>query len=91
MATSPTIEPVWQRIEKNAEKIFRQIKGGEFTYEVQHGHLIPDRTSRQIPRSNFEKALELVPLSTTKEIQHLQGPSYIFAVLMDPRIRKDEW
>ncbi|GAG82416.1 unnamed protein product, partial [marine sediment metagenome] len=34
---------------------------------------------------------EFIPLSGTTEIQHLQGPSYIYAILMDKRIRKDNW
>lgn len=91
MATTRNINSVWERIEENAGEVFRQIKGGEFTYVVANGHLIPDRTRQQIPRSHFEKALAFVPLSTTREIQNLRGPSYIFAVLMDPQIRKDEW
>jgi hypothetical protein len=32
-----------------------------------------------------------VPLSSTVEMNHLQGPSYIYAILMDSRIRRDDW
>jgi hypothetical protein len=91
MATTRNIISVWERIEENAGEVFRQIKGAEFTYVVANGHLIPDRTRQQIARSQFEKALAFVPLSTTSKIQHLRGPSYIFAVLMDQRIRRDAW
>jgi hypothetical protein len=91
MAKTRNISPVWERIERHAGEVFRQIRGAEFRYVVADGHLIPDRTRQQIPRSHFEKALTFVPFSTTKEIQHLRGPSYIFAVLMDPRIRAGEW
>jgi hypothetical protein len=33
----------------------------------------------------------LVPLENTVPVQHLRGPSYIYAILMDPRIRQDDW
>jgi hypothetical protein len=53
--------------------------------------VVPDRTIQHIPRSHFVKALGLVPLSGPGAIQTLRGPSYIFAILMDPRIRQSEW
>jgi hypothetical protein len=82
---------MWERIKLNSGKTFRQKKGAEFTYQIEDGHLIPNTTDQRIPRSQFEKALEFVPLSSTKEIQHLRGPSYIYAVLMDQRIRGTDW
>ncbi|HEX7002653.1 MAG TPA: hypothetical protein VF168_00490 [Trueperaceae bacterium] len=85
------IEQVWERIERSAGEPFRQLRGGKFTYEVRGNALLPDRTNRQLARSQFERALELVPLENTAAVQHLQGPSYIYAILMDPRVRKDDW
>jgi hypothetical protein len=82
---------VWNRIERHAGETFHQMRGGEFTYVIRSGSLVPDRTNRQIPRSNFEKAFESVPLRDTTPLQSLQGPSYIFAVLMDARIRNSDW
>jgi hypothetical protein len=82
---------VWKRIERHAGQKFHQLRGGEFTYSIRSGCLVPDRTNRQIPRSNFEKAFELVPLDGTTSLQSLQGPSYIYAVLMDERIRATDW
>jgi hypothetical protein len=55
------------------------------------GHVVPDRTIQQIPKSHFAKALDLVPLAGPGEIQQLRGPSYIYAILMDERISRDEW
>jgi hypothetical protein len=86
-----TFSTVWRRIEQHAGEKFRQKTGGEFTYSIRAGCLIPDRTNRQLPRSNFEKAFDLVPLENTVPLQRLQGPSYIFAVLMDERIRATDW
>lgn len=89
--TMPVIETVWARIESHAGEKFRQIRGGEFTYAVVGGHVIPDRTNQQIPKSHFEAALAYLPLPNTIPVQHLRGPSYIYAILMDQRIRESDW
>lgn len=91
MAIQPTIDEVWRRICRCEGETFHQKLGGEFTYSVVSGALIPSRTPQQIPRSEFAKALKLVPLSKTTPIQHLRGPSFIYAVLMDPRIKGEDW
>jgi hypothetical protein len=85
------IKIVWQRIWGYAGKEFRQIRGGRFTYSIAAGHVVPDRTNHRIPKSHFEQALNLVPLQNTTPVQHLRGPSYIYAILMDDRIREGDW
>ncbi len=85
------VDEVWRRIEMAAGQTFRQRRGGEFTYEVRGRSLIPDRTNRVLPRSDFERALGMVPLENTVPLQSLQGPSYLYAILMDPRIRQSDW
>lgn len=86
------IDEVWSRIEAHAGENFYQIRGREFTYIISGGHVIPDRTRQQIPKSHFEKALEYVPLENTIPLQkNLRGPSYIYAILMDNRIRRSDW
>lgn len=82
---------IWRRITQRSGETFTQIRGGEFTYEVTEGSLIPDRTNQIIPRSHFEQAAELLPFESTVPLQHLRGPSYIYAVLMDRRIRQSDW
>jgi hypothetical protein len=84
------VTTVWARIEANAGETFRQERGAAFTYEVRGGSVVPDRTNRLLPKTDFEKALQ-VPLNGPGEIQHLQGPSYTYALLMDPRIRAKDW
>jgi hypothetical protein len=91
MTTSPNIDTVWQRICRNEGELFNQKLGGEFSYSVVSSALIPNRTNQQIPRSEFAESLKLVPLADTKPVQHLRGPSYICAVLMDRRIRGEDW
>lgn len=86
------IEEVWSRIKAHQREKFYQIKGGEFTYVVDMGHVKPDRTFQQIPKSHFEKALALVPLANTVPLQKkFRGPSFIYSILMDKRIRKSDW
>lgn len=85
------IENVWKRIELHEGQTFCQLRGGEFTYRMSGRSIKLDRTNQNIPMVHFERALEAVPLENTTQVQHLRGPSYIFAILMDPRIRAGEW
>src|SRR5688572_27003554 len=81
-----SIDDVWVTIKKHEGELFRQVRGGEFRYTVVGSALVPDRTNQNIPRTHFEKALGLMPLSSTVPLQDLRGPSYIYAILMDRRI-----
>lgn len=83
-------DEIWRRIESLEGETFRQIRGGEFTYEIIGTTLKPDRTNQGLPRSQFEKAFEFMPWEGTKDIQHLRGPSYLYAILMDRRVRKSD-
>jgi hypothetical protein len=85
------MDEVWVRIETHAGEAFRQIRGREFTYSVVGNAVKPSTTDRILGRSQFEKALDQVPLTITVPLQQLQGPSYLYAILMDPRIRQANW
>lgn len=89
--TVPEIDTVWARIAVNAGSEFRMIEGETFHYKIAGGCVVLDRMNHQIPKSHFEKALALVPLENTMPIQHLRGPSYLHAILMDDRIRQIDW
>jgi hypothetical protein len=80
------IEQVWSNICAHAGETFHQIRGAQFTYDVDGDYVTLHRTNRKIPRADFEKALALFPLTGTTAIQHLQGPSYVYAIVMDDRI-----
>jgi hypothetical protein len=80
------IDTVWTRINSHAGETFRQVRGGEFRYRVEGDCVIPNRTNRQLPKSHFEKALRRMPVTGPGELQDLQGPSYLYAILTDPRI-----
>jgi hypothetical protein len=89
----PTFDEVWHRIVKHEGEVFMQKRGGRFTYAIggKGNYILPDRTNQNIARSDFSRAYELVPLSGTTALQHLRGPSYIYAILMDDRIRQSNW
>ncbi|WAH37043.1 hypothetical protein [Alicyclobacillus dauci] len=85
------IEVVWERIKNCDGQVFRQVRGGEFTYHVRGNLIDLSRTKRHVSKKTFEHALEYVPLENTMPLQNLQAPSYLFAILMDDRIRKNDW
>jgi len=79
-------DELWSRIVAHQGETFRQIRGGEFTYIVKGNAVYPDRTNRHIYRKNFEKALRRAPFANTVPLQDLQAPSYVYAIMTDPRI-----
>lgn len=80
------IESVWSQIKKHEGEVFHQIRGGEFTYIVTGNQVIPNRTNVNISKTHIEEALCHYPLTNTVKLQHLRGPSYIYAIIMDRRI-----
>lgn len=86
-----SIDAVWARIKASEGQKFRQIRGKEFSYTVVGASVVPDTTNQNIPRAHFEDAMALMPLTDTVPLQHLRGPSYLYAILMDQRIRERDW
>ena len=84
-------DAVWSRIVGHSGSTFHQLRGKPFTYEARGRTIYLHTTNRVISRTAIEKALSLVPLPNTKVVQHLSAPSYIYGVLMDPRIRANDW
>jgi hypothetical protein len=82
-----SFDGVWARVVAAAGQEFRQVRGKAFTYSVQGNALVPSTTNRELPRTHFEKAWERFPVRGPGELQDLQGPSYLYAVLTDPRVR----
>lgn len=85
------IQMVWPRIQAHAGDTVRQIRGGSFRYTIVDDHVVLDRTNQRVPRSQFAEALQIVPLPNTVPLQHLRAQSYIYAILMDPRVRRSDW
>jgi len=63
-----------------------------FTYEIDRDYFLPSRTDYRISKFDFEKAYADVPFDGPGIINWVvRGPSYVWAVLHDPRISQNEW
>lgn len=87
----PTIDEVWSRLRALEGKTFRQLRGGEFQYSLEGSVLRPSRTNRALSKGQIAKALARLPLSRPSQFHDLQGPSYIYALLSDQRVRRLDW
>jgi hypothetical protein len=85
------VDGVWARIRTCAGQEFRTVTGIPFTYEVPGNYLRVHGIDRNLSRTNFSKAIELMPAEGPGQLQGRQGASYTWAILMDPRIREDNW
>ena len=92
MSSKASFSEIWNRIEIYEGQIFRQVRGQRFTYTISGTTLKPSPTDYNIGRTEFEKAYQLVPIKgpgvITKEVR---GPSYVWAILHDSRIRRSDW
>ena len=89
------VEMVWDRIRRHAGEEFRTIRNLPFTYIVPGNYLRITRDGKEINRSlsrtSFEKALDAMPADGPGALKDRQGPSYTWAILMDPRVRRHDW
>jgi hypothetical protein len=89
------LEAVWRRIVSHQGEQFQTVRGLPFTFEVEGSGIwffrAGKRVNRKLTRTQFEVALSRCPLSRTTEISDLMDYPYVFAVLMDSRIRGQEW
>lgn len=82
---------VWERVCALEGETFYTKRKHALTYVLADGSgLRPCRRGRPInriiPKEDLRKAWRRMPLTGPGEIQDLQGPAYIFAILQDPRI-----
>ena len=89
---SISADALWARIRTCEGQEFATISGKPFTYEVAGNHLVTSRTNFNLAKSDFEKALALVPIDGPGQISDLvRGSAYVWALLHDKRIRKLDW
>jgi hypothetical protein len=84
-------QAIWDRIVAHSGGTFHQKMGKPFTYEARGRTIYLHTTNRMISRTAIEKALESVPLENTVPVQGLSAPSYIYGILMDDRVRLNDW
>jgi hypothetical protein len=94
-AAQNTTEVVWKRIESHQGEEFRTVTGLPFTHSVEGAGIwfFRDgrRINRKLTRAQTEVAIARCPLSTTTEIKDLIDYPYLFALLMDARIRGESF
>lgn len=79
-------DPRWQRIVALQGETFFQKRGKPFRYRILGNSVVPTTTNRMLLRSDLARAFDRVPLRGPGELADLQGPSYLFAILTDPRV-----
>jgi hypothetical protein len=86
---------VWDRIQQYAGAAFETSTrlrfhptiDGNGIWIIRDGRVI----NRLLTRDQINRAIERCPLQGTMRFQDLQGPSYVFGILMDSRIRRGLW
>jgi hypothetical protein len=82
-----SIDDVWARIIMHEGEVFTLVGGKEFTYTVNGSVLRPTGVNRNLPKSTFEKALLIMPVSGPGALNKVvQGPAYVYAILTDERM-----
>jgi hypothetical protein len=88
-------ESVWHRIKSYQGEEFKTATGLPFTYEVEGAGIWFFREgrpiNRKLSRTQVDKAIARCPLTSTTEIKDLMDYPYLFALLMDARIRREAW
>lgn len=88
-------ESVWQRIKSHQGEEFKTATRLPFTYAVEGAGIwfFRDgrRINRKLTRTQVDRAIARCPLTSTTEIKDLMDYPYLFALLMDARIRREAW
>ena len=86
---------VWRRVAHLQGELFQTVRGLPLTFEVEGNGIwffrAGKRINRKLTRRQFEVALSRCPLASTTEIKDLIDYPYLFAILMDKRIRLQAW
>jgi len=87
-----SIDELWSRLRSCQGESFQTKTGKPFTYEMNGDVFHPSRTEYNISKAEFRKALADVPFDGPGVINRtVRGPSYVWAVLHDRRIRREDW
>ena len=81
------MEAIWENIKRHEGEVFYTVSGLEFTNQVDGEKLIHTRSKVAISKSAFEKAIILNPQKPSDLHNDVVGPSYIYAIISDSRIR----
>ena len=95
MGVKDLLPTVWSRIEEHQGEPFHTATGLPFTYQVEGNGVWffrnKKRINRKLTRKHIDEAISRCPLKSTTEIKDLMDFAYLFAMLMDRRIRGQAW
>ena len=80
------IDVLWNRIIACSGEVFRQRRGKSFTYSVSGDTVYLDTVNEDLSRRQITDAYNRIPLAGPDDINDLNGPRYIYAILTDRRI-----
>jgi hypothetical protein len=94
--TTPGLDEVWRRVVEHEREVFHTKTGLPFTYEVESGSGLwfvreGKRINKRLWRGELEKAIGRCPLGKVTDVSDCFDPSYVYALLMDRRIRGNDW
>ncbi len=81
------MDDIWEKIKLHQGEIFHTVRGLKFTYKVRGETVIHTRSKSTLSRSDFEKAICLAPQKPSDLHNDVTGPSYVYAIITDSRIR----
>jgi hypothetical protein len=87
----PNIATAWPRIQEYAGEVFATVRGKRFTYHVGPWYVTIDHLGRNIPRGAFSQTLDAWPVDGPGQLPPVTQPSYVYAIVSDPRIRGTDW
>lgn len=82
-----SFDKVWARIQSCSGSVFTTKTGLEYSYEAHENYIRLSNTQRNISITQFRRAFELVPVDGPGDLSGFQGPSYLWGILMDQRVR----
>ena len=82
---------IWERIEKNAGRVFLTESGKEFHYEIEEDRLRLSCRKEMIAKNIIKDALQAMPCSDYKSIpKHCTPRGFVWTLLNDTRIYQRE-
>jgi hypothetical protein len=83
-----TFEEVWEKIISLEGQEFKTVSNLPFTYSIIGNALKPSRAKQIISKNEIKKAYDQLQLEKPSDIiDTVRGPSYVFALLHDKRIK----
>jgi hypothetical protein len=86
---------VWKRIIAHQGAEFRTARDLPFTHSVEGNEICFYREGKRVPmrlrRAEVNQAISICPVVKPTKLKNFRDPSYLFGLLMDPRIRSTDW